>query len=124
MASLFLSHSSTDAADAARISEQLQAVGFVSLFLDFDPVQGIPGGRSWERELYSQLRRTDAVVFLASTSSVESRWCFAELCLARSLGKPIFPLRLRREVELHLLDDIQWIDLTDEEAALAELVHA
>src|SRR3712207_8014730 len=50
----------------------------------FDPEQGIPAGRSWERELYAQLRRTDAVIFPASEASVASRWCFAELSLAGS----------------------------------------
>jgi hypothetical protein len=29
----------------------LRAEGFAALFLDFDPAEGIPAGRSWEREL-------------------------------------------------------------------------
>jgi WD40 repeat protein/energy-coupling factor transporter ATP-binding protein EcfA2 len=122
MVALFVSHSSADNADAVRVGNQLEAAGFVSLFLDFDPSLGIPGGRSWERELYSQLRRTDAVIFLASPASVASRWCFAELCLARSLGKPVFPLRLHGEVMLDLLSDVQWIDWQDEASALARLL--
>src|SRR5512144_812183 len=113
MASLFVSHSSRDRAAVAAMCARLRAAGFVALFVDFDPEQGIPAGRNWERELYAQLRRTDAVIFLASAASIASRWCFAELSLARSLGRPIFPVRLDPEVWLALLADVQWIDLTD-----------
>jgi hypothetical protein len=121
MASLFVSHSSRDRAAATWLSERLRAEGFTALFLDFDPDQGIPAGRHWERELYAQLRRTDAVVFLASAASVASRWCFAEVSLARSLGRPVFPLRLEADVGLALLDDLQWVDLAEGESALARL---
>ncbi len=38
------------------------------------------------------------VVFLASAASVSSQWCFAEISLARSLDKPVFPLRLEAGV--------------------------
>ena len=72
MVALFVSHSRADNADAVRVGDQLDAAGFVSLFLDVDPSRGIPGGRQWERELYSQLRKTDAVIFLASSASVAS----------------------------------------------------
>ena len=95
MASVFVSHSSQDRAVTEHVVAQLRAAGFAALFVDFDPEEGIPAGRYWERELYAQLRRTDAVVFLASEASVASRWCFAELSLARSLGWQVFPLRLQ-----------------------------
>jgi hypothetical protein len=121
MALLFVSHSSRDRAAAASVVERLGDEGFVALFLDFDPAQGIPAGRNWERELYVQLRKTEAVIFLASAASIASRWCFAEVSLARSLGKPIFPLRLEPDVGLELLDDVQWVDLAEGEAAFARL---
>ena len=122
MVALFVSHSSADNAVALRISRRLEAAGFAALFLDFDPVRGIPGGRSWERELYSQLRKTDGVVFLASRNSTTSRWCFAELCLARSLGRPVVPLRLEPDATLDLLDDTQWIEVSDEGKGVAALL--
>ena len=109
MASLFLSHSSRDRSVAARVRDRLTAEGFAALFIDFDPDQGTSAGRSWERELYAQLRKTDALIFLASAASVASRWCFAELSLARSLGKPVFPLLLEDGARLALLDDVQWV---------------
>src|SRR5919112_6524119 len=122
MASVFISHSSQDRAVTEQVAERLRAAGFAAVFVDFDPEQGIPAGRNWERELYTQLRRTDAVIFLASEASVASRWCFAELSLARSLGRPVFPLRLQPGVKLPLLADVQWTDLTDSEPGLARLL--
>src|SRR4051812_29183008 len=122
MASVFISHSSRDRTLTERVVEQLRAAGFAALFVDFDPEQGIPAGRNWERELYAQLRKTDAVVFLASEASVASSWCLLEVGLARSLGRPVFPLRLQPGVELPLLADVQWTDLTDAEPGLARLL--
>src|SRR3954447_17213364 len=113
MASVFISHSSRDRAITEQVVARLRAAGFAATFVDFDPEEGIPAGRNWERELYTRLRRTDAVIFLASQTSVASRWCFAELSLARSLAHPVFPLRLQPGVALPLLGDVQWADLTD-----------
>lgn len=121
MTSLFISHSSRDQVAARRIHQWLRNAGYQALFLDFDPSDGIPGGRRWEAELYAQLRRTDGVVFLASADSVASKWCFAELSLARSLGRPVFPLRLETAAWLDLLKDVQWLDLTAGETAFGQL---
>src|SRR4051812_34903248 len=125
MTSVFVSHSSHDQAVTEQVVAQLRAAGFAALFVDFDPDQGIPAGRDWEQELYAQLRRSDAVVFLASAASVASRWCSIEIGLARSLRRPVFPLRLQPGVGMPLLADVQWTDLTDltaPEAGLERLV--
>src|SRR3954469_25149517 len=122
MASVFISHSSQDRAVAERVVARLRAAGFAALFVDFDPEQGIPAGRNWERELYARLRRTDAVVFLASEASVASSWRLLEVGLARSLGRPVFPLRLQPGIQLPLLADVQWTDLTDAEPGMARLL--
>src|SRR4051812_28479646 len=122
MASVFISHSSQDRGVTEQVVARLRAAGFAALFVEFDPEEGLPAGRNWERELYAQLRRADAVIFLASEASVASRWCFAELSLARSLGRPVFPVRLQPGVALPLLADVQWTDLGDTEAGLARLL--
>jgi hypothetical protein len=119
--SLFISFGGQDRARAIQVRDRLRTKGYEALFLDFDPADGIPAGRRWERELYVQLRKADGVIFLASTTSVLSRWCFAELSLARSLGRPVFPLRLDGDAWLELLADVQWADLTDEEAGYTKL---
>jgi hypothetical protein len=121
MASLFVSYSNHDRDEAERVTQWLQVAGFAALFLDFDPAYGIPAGRDWERELYAELRKTVGVIFLASAASVASQWCITEVGLARSLGKPVFPLRLEAGVRLGLLDGVQWIDLSGGETAFARL---
>ncbi len=81
------------------------------MFLDFDPEVGIPAGRSWEQELYRQLRACRAVILVCSEHSMSSRWCFAEITHARSLGKPIFPLKVDGCEVDPVLTDRQIIDL-------------
>src|SRR3954462_12605357 len=122
MASVFVSHSNRDRAATERVVERLRRAGYAAMFVDFDPEQGIPAGRNWERELYAQLRRSDAVIFLASEASVASSWCLLEVGLARSLGRPVFPLRLQPGAALPLLADVQWTDLTDPEPGLTRLL--
>ena len=91
MASLFISHSSSDLAATKRVVERLAAEGFAALFLDFDPVDGMPAGRAWESELYAQLRKADGVIFLASAASVASQWCFGEITLPAPLASRSSP---------------------------------
>jgi WD40 repeat protein/energy-coupling factor transporter ATP-binding protein EcfA2 len=124
MSLLFISHSSIDHAAALEVKGRLQAQGYEGIFLDFDPINGIPAGRSWEKELYSPLRRCDAVILIASRASLESHWCFAEVCLARSLGKPVFQLSLDGKSRFSLLAAEQAINLLEGEAAYSRLWRA
>src|SRR5437763_701633 len=94
---LFLSCGRSRPREIADVSASLWAAGFEALFVDFDPDVGISAARDWERELYTQLRRSDGVIFWADKESADSRWRFVELSLARSLGKPVFPLRVERD---------------------------
>ncbi len=121
MAVVFISHSSEDGPLAEDFSRRLRAQGYHDLFLDVDILDGISAGRTWERELYAALRRSDALVFLATAASVESRWCFAELALARSLAIPVFAVRASDRARLSLIDDVQWVDLAEGEAAYRRL---
>jgi WD40 repeat protein len=90
--------------------------------LDFDPEYGIPAGRNWERELYAQIRKADALLFLSSAAAVSSRWCFAEIALARLLNKPVFPIIVERGPRHPLLADTQKVDLAGEgDAAFTRL---
>jgi len=87
LASLFIPHNSSDRNAAEPLGKGLRAEGFAALFLLFDPDQAIPARSHWERELYPRLRKTDAVIFLASAASVTSRWCVVEVSLARSASR-------------------------------------
>jgi hypothetical protein len=122
---IFISHSSADNASARHVADWLTSRGFRALFLDFDPARGIPAGRNWEEELYARLRQAVAVVFLSSTASLGSPWCFAELALARAMGLRILPVRIERGARHPLLEDIQAVDLAREgEAALQQLASS
>ncbi|WP_030946050.1 TIR domain-containing protein [Streptomyces sp. NRRL S-646] len=123
MGYLFISHSSQDRAVAQRLAGWLKSVGFEGLFLDVDPDAGIPAGHLWERELYTQLARADAVIYLASAASAESHWCFAELTHARRAGRPVVPVRLDDAPRPGILDDVQWVDLRQEEPVFARILE-
>ncbi len=92
MATLFISHSNEDEAHARDMAERLRRLGLASFFLDFDPEAGIPAGTDWEQTLYDQLSACRAVIVLCSPRSMDSKWCFAEITLARSLDRLLFPV--------------------------------
>jgi hypothetical protein len=107
--SLFISHSSQDNAAAAELRDRLATAGYHATFLDVDPGTGLVGGRRWEDQLYRQLRVCQALLFLATPPAMQSPWCFAEIALARSIGKPVIPLSQAPGVEFPLLADTQMI---------------
>ncbi|MBT8364771.1 MAG: toll/interleukin-1 receptor domain-containing protein [Deltaproteobacteria bacterium] len=112
MGAIFISHSSKDDSVAAELKHNLAAQGHRSVFLDFDPELGIPAGRDWEQELYQQLRNCQAVIVLCSEHSMSSRWCFAEITHAKSLGKHLFPVKVSPCTIDPVLTSRQIIDLT------------
>jgi hypothetical protein len=114
LSAIFINHSSRGNNFAAELRARLQEQGYRSLFLDFDPTDGIPTGRHWEQELYAQLRVCRAVAVLCSEHSMASDWCFAEITHARALGKHILSLKIAPCSIRPVLRDIQIIDLTTE----------
>jgi WD40 repeat protein len=107
---VFISHSTDDNAIADEVRARLEAQGFPAPFLDYHPETGIPAGHDWEHDIYRQLKRAAAIVYLGSNKAAESKWCFAELAFARSAGRPIFPLRIEGEAGHVLLAGTQWTD--------------
>lgn len=112
MSSIFLSHNSKDNTVAERVKARLEEWGHRSVFLDFDPANGIPAGRDWEKELYARLRECRAVIILCSHRSMASRWCFAEITHAKAMGKPVFPVKIDDTPVDSLLTGVQVIDAT------------
>lgn len=100
MSVIFLSHSSVDNEATEQLKDWLVQRGH-SVFLDLDPDVGIPGGASWEVELYTRLRQCRALIAILTPAWLASRWCFAEVAQARALGKPIFPVQV-----CHIADDL------------------
>jgi TIR domain len=72
MSAIFISHSSKDNAIAGEVKARLAEQGHRSIFLDFDPEDGIPAGWNWEKELYARLRGCQAVIVLCSEHSMAS----------------------------------------------------
>lgn len=115
MSAIFISHSSEDNAWAERIRDWLKGsankqqpdVRYQSLFLDFDPEQGIPVGRSWRETLYEKLQLCRAVIVICSTAYGESQWCLAELGVAMASGKLVLPVRIDDSAPLRLLNETQ-----------------
>jgi formylglycine-generating enzyme required for sulfatase activity len=115
MSTIFLSHSSKDNGWAERIQDWLQGsehkqqpqLRYHSTFLDFDPEQGIPLGRSWRDTLYEQLQLCRAVIVLCSQSYNESIWCQAELAIAIHSRKLLLPVRIDASPLPKLLTETQ-----------------
>ncbi|MGQ0677707.1 MAG: toll/interleukin-1 receptor domain-containing protein, partial [Rhodospirillales bacterium] len=122
MARIFISHSSRDKEQAARLLEWLRGHGFVEAFLDFDKHTGLTPGGDWERTLYNQIATSEAVVLVLTRNWFESKWCFAEFTQARALGKVIFPVIDDPPGEGLVSPDIQHLNLVaDREGGLERL---
>ena len=59
MATLFVSHSSSDRATSKRVVERLAAEGSQPCSSTSTPSMASPAGRAWHSELYVQLRKAD-----------------------------------------------------------------
>lgn len=123
MSTIFVSHSSKDVVPAEEVKAALRAWGYRSIFLDFDPADGIPAGREWERDIYARLRQCRAMVVLCSPHSMTSPWCFAEITHAKALGKAIFPIKVAACTVHGLLTPFQALDLTGDAAARAQALE-
>jgi formylglycine-generating enzyme required for sulfatase activity len=102
MSRIFLSHSSTNNAEAVALRDWLKHEGWDDVFLDIDAGTGIAAGERWERALTEAASRCEAVLFLISRAWLASRWCLKEFELAYRLNKRLFGL---------LLEDIPYADL-------------
>ena len=122
MARVFISHSSRDNGPAERIKVWLGEQGFEAPFLDFDKHVGISPGADWEKTLYRQIERSEAVIIIQTPNWLESKWCFAEFTQARALGKAIFPVIETPTGDTLISPDIQALDLRkDREGGLDRL---
>jgi WD40 repeat protein len=122
MARVFISHSSRDNEPAARIKTWLAEQGFETPFLDYDKHGGIPPGADWEKTLYREIERSEAVIIIQTPNWLDSKWCFAEFTQARALGKSIFPIIETPTGDTLISPDIQALDLlSDREGGLEQL---
>jgi hypothetical protein len=105
---IFISHAGSDSGHVFSLAKDLERQGY-AVFLDFEH---IPGGSLWERELFTAMKGSQAVLLYATPDAVASQWVFAELVLAEYAGVPIIPM-VFKECELPgVLDTKQRIDFT------------
>lgn len=124
MARVFISHSSRDGESASRIKHWLAQQGFETPFLDFDKHSGITPGSDWEKTLYREIERSEALIIVQTPNWMESKWCFAEYTQARALGKPIFPIIETATGDTLIAPDIQALNLLqDREGGLEQLAR-
>ena len=119
MSAIFISHSSKDNEFCKKLITWLDDLGHRSVFLDFDASSGISAGSSWEQKLYQELRVCRAVIVVCSEDLMNSKWCFAEITQARSLGKHIFPIKVGACDIDSLLSDSQVVDFLQLEETAA-----
>jgi hypothetical protein len=106
------------------MKDWLRDQGFGAIFLDFDKHAGIPPGADWERTLYHEIERSEAVILIQTPSWMESKWCFAEFTQARALGKAIFPVIEAPTGDTLIARDIQALDLrSDRDGGLERLAR-
>lgn len=86
---IFVSHSSSDAAPVRALVDNLQASGS-QVWLD----QDLTGGEAWWNTILGQIRSCSVFVFALSENSLHSAACLSELQYARELGRPILPIQL------------------------------
>jgi len=105
---VFLSHSGKD----DKLSSELHAwlAEHHEVFLDKHQRDGITTGDEWEERLYERLRWADVVVCAVTSNHVSSRWCFAEVAIAKALGRRLLPLTAEVGVRHPLLEPIQHAD--------------
>ena len=90
MSRIFLSHSSTNNAEAGAVRDWMAKQGWEDVFLDLDPDRGLKAGQRWQDALKQAAERCEMVIFLISPAWAASKWCLAEFLLAKNLNKRIF----------------------------------
>ena len=86
--SVFISYSRRDASLAHSVADALERLGFNAL----DPGRQLQPGDDWRKAVRSAIKRSDAVILLASPHNVASSWSLYEAGMAEALGKKVMVL--------------------------------
>ena len=122
MARVFISHANDGQDLAVEVHRWLVAAGH-EVFLDRDRRDGIVVGDQWRQRLHERLRWADAVVCVVTSAYLTSRWCAAEVEIARSRGSRLMPVQAEAGVIDPSLESSQHVDMAgDPVGARAALV--
>jgi TIR domain len=84
-----MSYPNRDAKLAERVASALKHLGFDAL----DPTRKLRPGESWRKAIQSAIKRSDAVIMVASTPrTLSSSWMGYEAGIAEVLGKRVMLL--------------------------------
>jgi formylglycine-generating enzyme required for sulfatase activity len=116
MPNVFISYSRKTKETALRLRRDLQLNGITDIFLDLDPIDGLPPGSRWADELERQIKGSKAVVLLVGLDWIKSAACRQELSWAhqgrtatRSNSPALLPI---------LLPDVTFDDLAGNNPAV------
>src|SRR5215813_13103763 len=80
---IFISHSSTDIIFVERLAADLQRVG-VPIWVDHQKLK--PGTRNWEKAIRDALKKSRALIYVASPTAAQSDYVQDELSIAEMEG--------------------------------------
>lgn len=86
--SVFISYSRRDADLANSVAVALERLGFNAL----DPGRNLRPGDDWRKAIQAAIRRSEAVILVASPHSLTSSWSLYEAGMAEALGKKVMVL--------------------------------
>ena len=119
--SVFVSHSSADAAAAKRVAEALEIARF-DVWLDSSDIRL---GVLLRNELHQAIAKSRAVVLLWSEAAVKSRWVAAEILTAFHMDRFIVPCVVDDTPLPQFLASSVYLDLRrNQSEALTRLAHA
>lgn len=106
---IFVSYAATDAARAAKITDELEKRGF-AVWKD----RNIAPGSVWTDEVLRQIEAAKNVLVLLSDQSSNSEAVTTETAVALADHKTVVPVLLSKHPGIpFLLRDRQWVDLSD-----------
>lgn len=116
MSRIFISHSSTNNAQALALFDWLASHGWNDVFLDLDPRRGILAGEKWQDALKRAAARCELIAIMISPHWARSQWCLAELALAQQMNKQILGIIIEPTpldiLPVSLTSEWQLVDLT------------
>ena len=87
---IFISYKSEEKKEADSVRQYLEAVGIRCWMAP----RSIPAGSNYPAEILRAIRESKCLVYMMSRRSLESKWIFSEIVLAKSHGIPVIPYQL------------------------------
>jgi nucleoside 2-deoxyribosyltransferase len=99
--SVFVSYSHRDAALARSVEKVLKSVG-----IDSFTAREVAPGEDWRKSIQAAIKRSDALVLIASPDALSSSWASYETGVAEALGKHVMVLLSNRHSVTELPEEI------------------